>query len=124
MPKATLHVGASYTNAYDLTCGYQNSNLYSTNIVKELSPPPPPGPYSLDVQKFRRTVFPRELGPGGGGGGGEGDCPVRKLSELIGICCNPCPVASSNVTGRCKHMHAYCSVFGQSLIAMLNIKDN
>ena len=68
--KATLHVGASYTNAYDLTCGYQNSNLYSTNIVKELSPPPPPGPYSLDVQKLRRTVFPRELGPGGGGGGG------------------------------------------------------
>ena len=29
-----------------------------------------PGLYSLDVQYFRRTVFPRELGPGGGGGGG------------------------------------------------------
>ena len=27
-----------------------------------------PGLYSLDVQYFRRTVFPRELGPGGGGG--------------------------------------------------------
>ena len=26
-----------------------------------------PGLYSLDVQYFRRTVFPRELGPGGGG---------------------------------------------------------
>ena len=25
-----------------------------------------PGLYSLDVQYFRRTVFPRELGPGGG----------------------------------------------------------
>ena len=24
-----------------------------------------PGLYSLDVQYFRRTVFPRELGPGG-----------------------------------------------------------
>ena len=31
-----------------------------------------PGLYSLDVQYFRRTVFPRELGPGGGGGGGGG----------------------------------------------------
>ena len=33
-----------------------------TFIVRKLSPPPPPGPYSLDVQK---SVFPRELGPGG-----------------------------------------------------------
>ena len=31
-----------------------------------------PGLYSLDVHFFRRTVFPRELGPKGGGGGGGG----------------------------------------------------
>ena len=54
----------------------------------------------------------------------QGDCPVRKLSELIGICCNPCPAARSNATDRCKHMHAHCCVFVQPLIAMLNIKDN
>ena len=43
------------------------SSLCSTNIIRELSPPPPPGPYSLDIDG------PYSLGSwvrGGGGGGG------------------------------------------------------
>ena len=41
------------------------SSLCSTNIIRELSPPPPPGPYSLDIDG------PYSLGSwvrGGGGG--------------------------------------------------------
>ena len=45
-----------------------------------------PGLYSLDVQYFRRTVFPRELGPGGGGGPyslREYGPPDRKLGRTV-----------------------------------------
>ena len=50
-----------------------------------------PGLYSLDVLYFTRTVFPRELGPGGGGGGGglreyglrEYGPPDRKLDLTV-----------------------------------------
>ena len=44
-----------------------------------------PGLYSLDVQYFRRTVFPRELGPGGGGPYSlrEYGPPDRKLGRTV-----------------------------------------
>ena len=48
-----------------------------------------PGLYSLDVQYFTRTMFPRELGPGGGGGGGGGGTVfpkgIRSAGPIIGL---------------------------------------
>ena len=46
-------------NTFNLACCYKNSNLYSTNIVRKLSPPSPQDGIP------RRIVF---LGSAGGGG--------------------------------------------------------
>ena len=42
-----------------------------------------PGLYSLDVQYFTRTVFPRELGPGGTVFPKEYGPPDRKLGRTV-----------------------------------------
>ena len=55
-------VGGGGVGAYSWYC--------TVNSIALVGPPPPPGPYSLKEKELGRTVFPRDLSPGGGGGGG------------------------------------------------------